>query len=69
MAIHMKLVQNLAKAGIPGVMGWVGWQQGLHRFSSLVSPPAAGRPVDEYQRLLHTVIVGGGPVRCFLLGA
>jgi len=36
-AIHNKLIENIAKSGIPG------------------------RQTDEYQRLLHIVIVGGGP--------
>ncbi|GLC44559.1 hypothetical protein PLESTB_000059900 [Pleodorina starrii] len=36
-SIRQRLIENLAKAGIPG------------------------RPLDEWQRLLHVVIVGGGP--------
>jgi hypothetical protein len=27
----------------------------------LLPPPPPGRPVDDYNRLLHVVIVGGGP--------
>ncbi len=74
-AIRTKLIDNIARAGIPGP----------HAPRTLACSPAsttlqclmvgarvtrqgacgtvhlAGRPLEEWRRLLHIVIVGGGP--------
>lgn len=33
----------------------------FHSMQALLLVTSAGRPVDDYNRLLHVVIVGGGP--------